>query len=565
MSSLLRPRRLLNLGSLHRHAIGPFATLLVTLLVALCAPACSKSQAAAAGDDGSAGTRATRAETLIVARAQGPNSLDIHGVGTNNPAYEASWNVYDRLITYGEKRAPDGSLMYDHTQLRPELAERWQVSDDAITFELRANAVFHDGSPVSAEDVRWSYERALAMGGFPKFQMGAGSIEKPEQFEVVGPLTFRLKLLRKDKFTLPDLSVPVAAIYNKKLALRHATAQDPWAAEWLKMNTAASGAFRVESFEPGVSLSLVRNDAWTSGPAPRLKKVVVRVVPSASTRRAMIERGDVDLSYDLPPRDAVDLLASKEVKVEGVPVENFMWFLDMNTRLPPFDDLRVRQAIAAAVPYEALFSTTCFGRGKKLYGAASATPATIEWPQPYPFRTDLDRARALLAQSSQPNGFASKLYYNLGQATWSEPIALLVQENLAKIGITLTLEKVPAGNWRAEMGNKKMPFLVNDMGGWLNYPEYFFYWNYHGQNAVFNTMNYGDPQMDELIQAARFAPDAARYEASVKGFLKKAFDDVPRIPLYQANLDVALRPDIDGYHFWFHRQIDYRQLGRKAG
>jgi peptide/nickel transport system substrate-binding protein len=331
------------------------------------------------------------------------------------------------------------------------------------------------------------------------------------------------------------------------------------------MNTAASGAFRVESFEPGVSLSLVRNDAWTSGPAPRLKKVVVRVVPSASTRRAMIERGDVDLSYDLPPRDAVDLLASKEVKVEGVPVENFMWFLDMNTRLPPFDDLRVRQAIAAAVPYEALFSTTCFGRGKKLYGAASATPATIEWPQPYPFRTDLDRARALLAQSSQPNGFASKLYYNLGQATWSEPIALLVQENLAKIGITLTLEKVPAGNWRAEMGNKKMPFLVNDMGGWLNYPEYFFYWNYHGQNAVFNTMNYGDPQMDELIQAARFAPDAARYEASVKGFLKKAFDDVPRIPLYQANLDVALRPDIDGYHFWFHRQIDYRQLGRKAG
>ena len=525
---------------------------------------CSRSRAAAI-EESPAGARASRDETLIVAREQGPNSLDIHGVGTNNPAYEASWNVYDRLLSYGEKLSPSGTAMYDHTQLRPELAASWEVSDDAITFQLRPDAVFHDGSPVTAEDVRWSFERALAMGGFPKFQMGAGSIEKPEQFEAVGPLTFRLHLLRKDKLTLPDVSVPVAAIYNKKLALQHATKEDPWAAEWLKMNTAASGAYRVEAFEPGVSLTLVRNDGWKSGPLPQMKRVVVRVVPSASTRRAMIERGDVDLSYDLPPRDAVDLLGSKLVKIEGVPVENFMWFLDMNTKITPFDDIRVRKAVAAAVPYEALFSTTCFGRGKKLYGATSDTPETIEWPQAYPYRTDLDEARRWLAQSSQPQGFSTKLYYNLGQATWSEPIALLVQENLAKIGIQLTLEKVPAGNWRAEMGNKKMPFLVNDMGGWLNYPEYFFYWNYHGQNAVFNTMSYADPQMDALIDTARFAPSSESYEASVKGFLKKAFDDVPRIPLYQANLDVALRPDIHGYHFWFHRQIDYRQLARKAG
>src|SRR5690606_24904675 len=146
---------------------------------------------------------------------------------------------------------------------------------------------------------------------------------------------------------------------------------------------------------------------------------------------------------------------------------------------------------------------------------------TIEWPQAYPYHTDLDAARRWLAESSQPGGFSTKLYYNLGQATWSEPIALLVQESLAKIGIDVTLEKVPAGNWRAEMGTKKMPFLINDMGGWLNYPEYFFYWNYHSQNAVFNTMNYMDPQMDAFIQAARFTTDTATYEASVKGFLKK--------------------------------------------
>src|SRR5690606_27118072 len=117
-----------------------------------------------------------------------------------------------------------------------------------------------------------------------------------------------------------------------------------------------------------------------------------------------------------------------------------------------------------------------------------------------------------------------------------------------------------AGNWRAEMGKKSMGFLLNDMGGWLNYPDYFFFWNYHGQNAVFNTMSYQNPEMDKLIDTARFAESEDLYQQSVKGFIKIAFDDVPRIPLYQSNLDVALSPKVSGYQYWFHRQVDYRQL-----
>ena len=508
---------------------------------------------------------AGREETLIVVREQGANSLDIQGLGTNRPAYGTSWNVYDRLLGFGVKTAPNGDLSYDYQTLAPELAESWTVSADGkhIDFILRQGAVFHDGSPVTAADVKWSFERALAVGGFPTFQMKAGSIESAEQFEVVDEQTFRLHLLRKDKLTLPDLAVPVAAIYNADLAKQHASDSDPWALEWLKNNDAGSGAYKVEKFEPGVQVVLSRFDQWRGGPQPKMEKVVERVVPSASTRRAMIERGDVDVSFDLPSKDFAQLAKNPKVKVQGIPVENFMWFLDMNVTQPPFDKLRVRQAIAAAIPYESIFTSVAYGRAAKLFGGEHEQPVSTAWPQPYPYATDLKKARALLAEAGYPEGFKTSLYYNLGLATWSEPIALQVQQNLRQIGIELTLEKIPGANWRGEMGKKSMPFLINDMGGWLNYPDYFFFWNYHSQNGVFNTMSYQNPEMDKYIDAARFAADTETYDASVKGFLGKAFADVPRIPLFQSNLDVATRPDIHGYQYWFHRQLDYRQLYRQ--
>jgi peptide/nickel transport system substrate-binding protein len=184
---------------------------------------------------GPAPAQDARKETLVVANEFGPNMLDIHGVGANRPAYGVAWIAYDRLMTYGRKTLANGSVTYDYAKLEPELAERWEIAKDGsgVTFYLRKNAKFHDGTPVTAADVKWSYDRALAMGGFPQFQMRAGSLEKPEQFEVVNDSTFRVKFLRPDKMTMPNMAVPVASVYYATLAKKHATADDPWAATWL--------------------------------------------------------------------------------------------------------------------------------------------------------------------------------------------------------------------------------------------------------------------------------------------------------------------------------------------
>ncbi len=115
-------------------------------------------------------------DVLVVANEFGPNSLDIHTLGANRPSYGVSWLVYDRLMTYGRKTLPDGRVVYDRNKLEPELAESWTTAPDgnSVTFKLRKNAKFHDGTPVTAKDVKWSFDRAVTVGGFPTFQMAAG-------------------------------------------------------------------------------------------------------------------------------------------------------------------------------------------------------------------------------------------------------------------------------------------------------------------------------------------------------------------------------------------------------
>ena len=144
-------------------------------------------------------------ETLLIVTESPPNSQDIHGVGANRPAYEVSWNTHDRLMTYGVKKDANGNDHYDYTKLEPELATDWNLTPNSVTFKLRKDAKFHDGTPITAKDVKWSFDRAVTVGGFPTFQMAAGSLTKPEQFVAVDDYTFRVDFLRADKLTMPEI------------------------------------------------------------------------------------------------------------------------------------------------------------------------------------------------------------------------------------------------------------------------------------------------------------------------------------------------------------------------
>jgi peptide/nickel transport system substrate-binding protein len=501
-------------------------------------------------------------DVLVAANEFGPNSLDIHTVGANRPSYGVSWICYDRLMTYGRKKLPDGRVVYDRDKLEPELAESWQLAPDgnSVTFKLRKNARFHDGTPVTAKDVKWSFDRAVTVGGFPTFQMAAGSLEKPEQFEVVDDHTFRVKFLRRDKLTMNDLAVPVPCIFNSELVKKNASAADPWGLTWTRNNVAGGGAFKVEAFRPGQEIVYVRFDDWKSGPLPKLRRVVQRDVPNAGNRRALLLKGDIDITYDLPPKDFSELAGdAAAVKVSSTPIENAMLYLGMNVTKPPFDNPKVRQAVAWALPYDKLFDNAIYKRANKLYGGKLPVTSTA-WPQATAYATDLAKAKALMAEAGLAGGIDTTLSFDLGGATVGEPMAVLVQEALASIGIRAQINKIPGATWRAALLKKDMPMVINRFGGWLDYPEYFFFWCYHGQNAVFNTMSYQNAKLDKIITNARFAESKPLYDAAVKEMIQLAFDEVPRIPLLQPTMDVAMQKDVQGYQYWFHLQPDYRQL-----
>ena len=499
----------------------------------------------------------------VVAISQTINSLDIHRKGTNRPSYQIAVNCYDRLVSFGTKTMPDGSLSYDYSVIEPDLAESWEYAADgmAIVFKLRDDAVFSDGSPVTAVDVKWSLDRAVSLGGFPAVQMKAGSLEKPEQFVVVDDKTFRIDLIRKSKLTIPDLAVPVPMIINSKVAMANATADDPWATEYLHRNTAGSGAYTIARWDPGQQIVYQRNEKWTSGKLPGVKRVVVREVPSQATSRALVERGDVQLAFGVPDKDAQELAAKDGVDVVGSLIENCIYCLGLNLNFEPLKDVKVRQAIAYSVPYADIHKVAGYGQGAPMWGSKSMTPEDITWPQPFPYETNVDKAKELMAASGFASGFETTISINLSLASWMEPTALLIQEGLAKIGIKTTVDKIPGANWRtAALVEKRLPIHLENFGGWLNYPDYYFFWAYL-KGHLFNSSNYDNPEVAKLVgETLHMETDNPAYAPKVKRLIEIAFNDVPRIPLWQPSLNSAMSPKLEGYEYWFHRQLDARKF-----
>lgn len=503
---------------------------------------------------------AAPSDQIVVATGQTINSLDLHRTGTNRPSYQIAINCYDRLVTFGTKTLENGDVSFDYSKIEPELAESWSISDDGlnITFKLKPNAVFWDGRKVTAADVKWSFDRAVTVGGFPTTQMRAGGFSRPDQFEAIDAETFLVRLDKPSKLSLPDLAVPVPFVINSEVAKAHATAADPWAMEYLHTTPAGSGAYKVARWDAGRQVVFERFDGWVGGPLPMVRRIVQREVPSPATRRALIERGDVQISFDIPDKDAAEL-ASK-LTVHSTPIANTIHVVGLNFNFAPFQDANVRKAIAYAIPYEEIFKTAAYGRGAPLWGATGPIEDTA-WPRKSPYFTDLGKAKELMAASGYADGFEVPLSISTDLATWMEPTALLIQEAVGKIGIKTEIEKIPGASWRtAALVEKKLPFHLENFGGWLDTPDYYYYWAYLKGN-LFNSSNYHNDEVAKLTEETLpMAQDDPQYLPKIRRMFEIAFEDLPRIPLYQPALNVAIN-GADGYEFWFHRQLDIRSLG----
>ncbi len=510
----------------------------------------------------------TRAETLRYVTGASVNTLDPNIPGSTRESFGLSMSTYDRLVAFGRKQL-NGKWVFDLDTITGELAESYDVSPDGlkITFRLRKDAKFQDGSPVTAEDVKWSLDRCVTAPILGKAQLLTGSLTSADQFKVIDPLTIEVTLPKPDKLALPNLATVYPIIINSKLAKAHATAEDPWALNWTKENAAGSGAYIVETFKPGEQVIAKRNEAWNRGTPDKpasFKRLIIQSVPEPATRANLVERGDADLVIDLQASDVQSLEGKGKLKVISTPQYNAVTFVSMNNTIPPFDNVNVRRAVASALPYDDMFKAALFGRGAPLYGAtwADGKPPSGGYPIPQPIKLDLEKAKAYLKDAGMPDGFSTTFSFNVGQAATAEPMAALVKESLGKIGIKVDIQKLPDAQMSTAINEKKLPFFTESIVAWLPSTDYF-YRNFYTNNQRWNYSSTDNAEIEKIAQAARFEPDKAKYEQQGKEMNTIAFDQMFQIPLWQPAQDAVMAPSIDGYVYQFTRQVDYRNLSRK--
>jgi peptide/nickel transport system substrate-binding protein len=508
----------------------------------------------------------TRAETLRYVTGATINTLDTTMPGATRESFGLSMNVYDRLFSFGRKKSGD-NFTFDPDTIRGELAKSYAISDDkkVITITLRTDATWHDGTPVTAEDVKWSLDRAVLAKSLAPPQFTTGSLVKADQFKIVDAHTVTVTVEKPDRLALANLCVCYAIMINSKLAKQHATAEDPWAMEWMKTNTAASGAYVVETHKPGESTVLRRNEKWVGGvdgKLPFFKRIILQTVPEPATRANLIEKGDADLAVDLAASDLPTMEKSAKAKVASIPQTNGFTHITMNTTMAPFDNLKVRQAVAAALPYEDMYKAALFSRGTKLYdGTWTTTPPDSSFPQAIPNKTDPALAKKLLTEAGFPDGFSTTFAFTAGQAATAEPMAALVKEALAKVGIKVEIQKKPDAEFNTLESDSKMPFFTDGATAWLPYTYYFFYL-YFTRPQRWNFAAWKNTAMEELTLDARYQTDKAKYDEGCKKMIEIFAANTPLIMLWQPNHDAVMSKSVEGYTYQFYRQADFRDLKR---
>jgi peptide/nickel transport system substrate-binding protein len=500
-----------------------------------------------------------RAETVRVIWPFETSSLDPAGAGVQRSTWGISWHIYDRLVTYELAPPLNGVRLFRSDQPTGDLAEKWDVSKDGrvYTFHLRANAVFQDGSPVTAEDVRWSLLRAISLPT-TKFVLNVGGLTEESQLKVIDDKTLTIELREPNRYLPLALSTPFAPIINARQVKPHLTTGDPWGGDWLKTNAAGSGAYGVTTFRPD-QVALERNDKWY-GPKPTMRWAIFQTVPEDTTRVAMIERGAADIAIGLSPNAIEGVERRGQARLLLIPMDNQFEFLVFSVHSKPFDDVRVRQAIAYAIPQDQIFHSVFMDRGIKLFGGTEK-PAHATFPQPQAFTYDPERARKLLADAGFPEGFETTLSYCTCKAEYFENLAVALKDYLSRVGIQVTIEKYPGAKFGELQTAKRMPLYLENQVAWLNLPDYWVRIFYRGDTRS-NFSGYANAKLDPLIVRADGAKNQAEYDAVASEMIAIVNSDVPLLFFRQAALEVVVGKEISDYAYWFHALPDVRYLKR---
>lgn len=480
-------------------------------------------------------------DTLVIAAVNVPGGFDgdVITPGTQHTVTQ----MYEPLVDYGVKDAEGGAREVDATVIEPRLAESWEVAEDelSVTFTLREGVESQWGNELTAEDVKWSWDKSLAQERTGAF---IASVSNVESVEVVDTYQVRFNLTDPSPILLKALTLYTPSIYDSTEMKKHATAEDPWALEWIVSNSAGFGPYYVDEVKAGEEAVFKANPNYYRD-APYFKTVVYRSVPESSTRVQLLQAGSVDWIEELTFKQLTDLKESDGVKVQSV-AGNFQARALMNPNFKPFDDKRVRQAINYATPHEQILDNVFVGMAQQSLGPLPSTIPCVD-PDLWNYETDVDKAKELLTEAGYPDGVDITLEYS-GLNWWEEPLGIQLKDGLAAAGIRVDLQRIPDADMqaRAAIGTRDMPFFTFYEQSIVLDPGYSMLLTSTPDGSA-DRNDYDNPEVTQLIQQANVITDEDERCALIEQAQQIQLDDASWIYSAEIGGHEAMGSDISGW------------------
>ncbi len=480
------------------------------------------------------GMAKTPKDILVVAEKFDAVSLD-PAVAYEFSSVNTCMNVYDTLIVY---KAGDFSKPY------PGLAERWEVSPDGLTwtFYLKKGIKFASGNEMTADDVVYSFKRAMAINKGPAWILQ----ENVKDIKAVDKYTVAITIKQPSAYFISTLYNPVAAVVDSKVVKAHEKDGD-WGEAWLTDHSAGSGPFILKGWERNVGITLVRNPNYW-GPAPKIKKVLLRDIQEANTQKMMLEKGDVDMAFALTNEMKLDLMKNSDIKMaRGVNLR--IGYLGMNTLKKPLDNVKVRQAIRNAIDYDAIVKKLAKGIGIRMEGVIIKGLLGYE-PSLGIYGYNPEKAKQLMKEAGYENGFEITLTTSSGPSSMGlilEDLGALIQQNLAAIGIKVKLQFLAGSAYLQLYRNKKTELNIGAWGA--DYPDPHNFVQPFGRTggSLAKRLSYSNPELDKIIDKAAVELDPEKRVKLYDKAQRMLCEDGPYAFLMQPEAIIPMRANVEGY------------------
>ncbi|NEN85657.1 ABC transporter substrate-binding protein [Paenibacillus elgii] len=443
--------------------------------------------------------------------------------------------AYDQLVTYGVKTV-DGGQVAKTDEIKPMLAKSWTVSDDKLTytFKLQENAKFQSGNPVTADSVAFSLDHLKnSKAGSFLYQLSG-----IKAYTVKDAQTITIQLEKENHTFLQMLALYNFSVLDEKVIKEKGN-------DFLAKNAAGSGPFAIEKWDPASEAVMTANKNYWQG-APQVDKVTMKFLKEASNRVMLLGKGDVDLAIEIPPKDVADLKNNANLTVKSDASNRILYFA-LNTTKKPFDNVKVRQALAYAVPYDQLVHDVMYDQAKQLKSAVpSNTPGYSD--SGFIYKHDLDKAKQLLKEAGYENGLSFDLTLGSGFQDWEDD-AVLMQAEFAKIGVTMNIQKVARAQFLQMQRERNLTAYISKWTSFVNDPSYHLGFLLYGKGTS-NYGNYKNAKVDELWEKANNEPDQAKRNEMYKQAQELITADAPWLYLYEYNRIVGMNKNLKGYVYY---------------